>query len=185
MNNQKTGEYIVWAGAILHVFGAFIFATCISYRTLTGESVSPGNATTYWYILSWLIGGPFPFIILAEIIAAILGFCSWEDTIFRSSSSSSSSNSSSIKYQTRNRLYLNSGENIIFHVETYEVFHGEGGGYYWTYITGELCYQCGIITQVKGQGRSSTKEVAYMQARDDYEQNLEQAKQDARIRLRR
>ena len=161
------------AGIILHFFVVFM-----GYRCFYGH-------TKFWelyYFLSYFIGGPLPFIWLVEILAVILGFCSWEDTSLHSSSSNSSSSNSSSR---RPKLYLNSREDIIFHVEMYEVFHGGGDGYYWTSITGELCYQCGIITQVRGQGRASTEQLAYMQARDDYEQNLEQAKQEARIRLRR
>ena len=169
MKNEKTGDYLVWAGAILNVFPAMILARYFSGHHFLAD---PIWYTLAWYFYSCFIGLPVLSIYLASIIAVMLGFCSREDTIFFSSRSSSSKSS----YK---RHDFRPGENIRLHVENYRVSHYGERGDYLTVISAELCSQYGS-RDVMGQGRGSTQEVAYMAARDDYEQNLEQAQRDAR-----
>jgi len=167
--NKKFRENIVgFTGWILHVFAVGLFV-----RWHYGASSSLLSWFFFYYLLSFFIGGPMPFIILAALIASILGFYSFDD--FFSVSSSPSSSKSSYK-----RHYLRPGEDIRFYVENYTVSYRGERGDYWTVISGELCYQCGGLTEVIGQGRGPTEQVAYMAAIDDYKQNLKQAERDAR-----
>lgn len=106
--------FVVWGiGLVVNLFVIYLYF---------------GSNISLFGILLLLFFGWIPCTVPVAIISAIIGFCSFSDVFSGGSSSYSSSNSSSRKYGTRNKLYLSPGEKIMFHVETYEVFHGEGGG---------------------------------------------------------
>lgn len=157
MNKEFRNDIVIYTGSILHFFAVALCVRCY-YGVISFPLI------IVWYLFSFIIGWPM-FIFLAALIASILGFYSLDD-FFPTPSSSSSSRPI--------KLYR-PGESIRFHVENYTVSHYGERGDYLTVISAELCSQYGS-RDVMGQGRGSTQEVAYMAARDDYEQNLESTK---------